>query len=188
MLVTASITTQPSLRVVTVAEVKAQARIDTGYEDEVINGIIAAAEETVESLCRRSFRPQNWLAYYTNVKLGQAEKLVRAPVSSAVISYRDSATTWAVATPTTLIEGDECLWYPPSTVVPYQTTDGSPNWKAATVCGGALATIPAAVKQAILILSAHLYEQRTPIIIGTIVADVPFSVESLLTPHTLQAI
>jgi uncharacterized phiE125 gp8 family phage protein len=188
MIVISSVTTKPTLGVVTVHEVKKQARVDEGYEDTEIEGMLAAAEATVEAICRRSFRPQTWTTYYKDVQVGTPERLIRPPVTSAVVSYRDSATTWADATCTTIIEGDQCLWYPPSGTVPYNMTDGSPNWKAVVVCGGTLDDFPAPIKQAILILATHLYEQRTPIIIGTIVADVPLSVSSLLAPFTIPSV
>ena len=188
MLVTATCTTLPSLPVVTVHEVKKQARVDSSYEDTEIEGMILAAVASIEARCRRSFRPQNWLCYYNEVRIGKPEILQRAPVSSAVISYRDSATTGAVATATTLIDGDQALWYPPYNHSAVEMTDGSPNWKAATVCGGTLAAIPAPVKQAILMLSAHLFEQRTPVLIGTIIADIPFTIDALLAQYTIPSV
>lgn len=187
MLVSASCTLQPSAPVVTVHEVRKQARIDSSYEDTEIEGMILAAVAHAEARCRRSFRPQNWLAYYKDVAIGTPETLHRAPIASAVISYRDTATTWAVATANTLIEGDNALWYPPYNITAVQMTDGSPNWKAATVCGGAITTIPAPVKQAILILAAHLYEQRTPVVIGAILTDIPFTIDALLAQYTIPA-
>lgn len=185
MLVASSVSVAPTLRVVNVAEVKAQARIDSGHEDTVIEGIIAAAERLVEERCRRCFRPQTLVSYYTDVKLGTPEVLQRAPVTSATIYYRDTASTWTAVTATKLIEGESALWYPPSGVTPHCMEDGSPNWKAVTVCGH---DIPPPIKQAILMLSAHLYEQRTPVLIGASIADIPFTIDALLAPFTIPAV
>jgi hypothetical protein len=43
--------------------------------------------------------------------------------------------------------------------------------------------VPDDVKAAIKIMIAHFYEYREPIVIGTIVATVPYSVRALLAPH-----
>jgi uncharacterized phiE125 gp8 family phage protein len=48
-----------------------------------------------------------------------------------------------------------------------------------------VADVPAPVKHAVLLLVAHLYEQRTPEITGTIVAKVAFAVDALLSPYRL---
>jgi hypothetical protein len=45
------------------------------------------------------------------------------------------------------------------------------------VCG---ATAPAILKQAVLFLAAHWYEQRLPVNIGNIVNEIPHSLASIL--------
>lgn len=162
---------------------KGQARIDSGHEDTLIESYIAAAEAAIEHLCRRAFRPQVWRSYYTGVTVGKAENLPRSPVSSVTISYRDSATTWAVATATTILDGAPGMWFPPSDVTAFAMPDGSPNWKAEATCGGTADSVPGPIKHAIVMLSAHLFEQRSPIIVGASVADVPFTILALITPY-----
>ena len=39
---------------------------------------------------------------------------------------------------------------------------------------------PSKVKRAVLIMAAHAFEYREPIVVGTIVSDVPYSAVSLL--------
>lgn len=43
--------------------------------------------------------------------------------------------------------------------------------------------VPAELKQAILILTAHFYEQREPVVIGQSVESIPFAVEALTSPY-----
>lgn len=43
--------------------------------------------------------------------------------------------------------------------------------------------VPNTIKQAMLILISHFYENRETVIVGTSVVKMPFSVESLLYPH-----
>lgn len=45
------------------------------------------------------------------------------------------------------------------------------------------ADIPAPIMQAVLEMAAHFYTERRPIIVGTIVAELPFGVKSLLAPY-----
>lgn len=42
--------------------------------------------------------------------------------------------------------------------------------------------VPVEIKQAILILAAHFYEQREPVVVGSIVTSVPWTVEALAMP------
>ena len=182
MLESAACITPATLRLVTVPEVKAQSRIDSGHEDTLLDGYIAAAERAVEDMCRRAFLPQTWRAYYRCVMCGKPEMLPRSPVSSVVVSYRDSATTWATASVTTITDGAPGLWYPPANVTPYAMTDGSPEWRAVVECGGAGETVPTPLRQAVIILAAHLFEQRTPIVVGASVAEVPHHIMALIEP------
>lgn len=183
MIVSSAATVLPTASLVTLPEIKAAGRIDSGYEDDLLLCYRAAAELTIEHLCRRSLRAQTWRAYYAGVCVGTPEPLPRSPVTSVVISYRDSATTWAVATPTTLLDSTPALWYPPSDITPHVMADGSPNWRAVAVCGAD--ALPGPVKNAILLLTCHLYDQRSPIIVGAIVAEVPFSIRALIAPYII---
>jgi uncharacterized phiE125 gp8 family phage protein len=45
------------------------------------------------------------------------------------------------------------------------------------------ANVPAGVKVAIKLMVAHLFENRLPVAVGTIVSEMPFTVEALLQPH-----
>lgn len=49
--------------------------------------------------------------------------------------------------------------------------------------GTAASDVPAGIRQAILLLASQWYEFREPVITGTIVAKVPFTVEALLSPY-----
>jgi uncharacterized phiE125 gp8 family phage protein len=181
MIVSCAASTLPTASLVTIPEVKAAARIDSGHEDDLLAGYITAAEVTIEHLCRRSFRAQTWTAYYSDVTIGTAEILPRSPVASVVVSYKSDANTWTVATVNTLLGAAPACWYPPATVTPYVMMDGSPNWKAVAVCGAD--TLPQPVKNAIILLAGHLFDQRSPIVIGAPVAEIPFTIDALISPY-----
>ena len=43
--------------------------------------------------------------------------------------------------------------------------------------------VPAPITSALLLIAAHYYEQRQPVVVGTIVADLPMAVDALLAPY-----
>jgi uncharacterized phiE125 gp8 family phage protein len=49
-------------------------------------------------------------------------------------------------------------------------------------------TIPQGIKQAVFLLVSLWYEQRLPVVLGTSVSALPFSVECLLAPHKVWSL
>lgn len=184
MLCSSVVSSRPTSSLVTIHEVKALARIDSGHEDEFLAQCIEAAELSIEHMCRRSFRPQAWTAYYSDVAVGKPEPLPRSPVASVVVSYRNTPSTWAVAAPSLLLDAQPSVWYPPAAIVAHVMDDRSPNWKAVTVCGADPLETP--VKHAIVMLASHFFEQRSPIIVGHQVEVCPMAIDSLIAPYKIN--
>ena len=183
MLVSSIRTVAPTSSLVTVEDVRAQARVDDAWEDDLISGIIAAAEQAIEYRTRRSLLSQTWRAYYSEVTCGRPEPLPFGPLSApATVQYLSAASTWTSTTVSQLIDGSPAFWYPPHDVTPYDPQDGSPQWRATYTTGTDVEYVPTPIRQAVLMLAAHLYEQRTPIVIGTIVSDIPMTIEFLIAP------
>lgn len=72
-----------------------------------------------------------------------------------------------------------------------QWPDTLDRWNAVTiryVVGWKAASVPGALKQAILLLVSQMYEHRTPEVSGTIIARVNFSVNSLTEPFRFSRV
>lgn len=66
---------------------------------------------------------------------------------------------------------------------PNLTDEFGARVKVTYVAGQAVASVPAAIKQAIKLLVAHWYENREGVIIGTTSASVPMAVDMLVAPY-----
>lgn len=180
---------------VTLTEVKAQLRITSSDEDTFLNSLIEAATEYTEAYCSRSFIAQTWDMYLDTFPFCNTTPIeVPLPplISVTSIQYYDSASTlqtWDSASyvvDTTKAVG---LIYPdmnyayPSTrifrnsviirfVAGYADSGASPIDLADNV--------PMQIKQAILLLIGHLYENREMTTPGVMIQNVPMSYDALL--------
>lgn len=53
-----------------------------------------------------------------------------------------------------------------------------------TAGAASLLAVPADIRHAALLLAAHLFEHPTPVVTGKTIAQLPFTVEALLAPHS----
>ena len=192
-----TLTTAPTAEPITLAEAKAHLRVTHSNDDTYINSLIAASRQTLEQIMNRVFISQTWTEYFDEFPVeGCAIELSRPPlISITSIQYYDesdvlqtwSNTKYTVDTdsykgrvyPTRLESYPSARLYPKSVIVTYvagyQDSAASPVDLADNV--------PEPIKQALLILIAHLYENREPVIVGTSVVDVPMSIQALIAPY-----
>lgn len=174
--------TPPQSEPLSPEEVKAHLRVETADEDALIDGLIAAARQHVELGCNRAVMPQTWegtfpdfrsvrlaggnvrsidsIAYYdpNDVEQTLAESDYRAILSEpAKIAPADS---WPAT-------GDRIDAVTVTLSVGYSEDDG----------------IPAAIKQAMLILIGGWYENREAVATGTIATEIPMGANALLFPY-----
>lgn len=186
----------PSVEPVTLAETKAQLRLDTDVEDTYVSALITAARERVELFLRRALITQTY--EYT---------IDRFPVNAFLIY-----TTSFLDLPRPPLQSVEWIRYintagsqqtlPPETYV----VDASSNemgrvalawnqfwpitrWSINSVVirfvagyGDKAEDIPQAIRHGILIEISNLYENREDIVVGQTVNTVPLS-ERLLWPY-----
>lgn len=167
--------TPPAREPVTVDDLKAQLRIDSEDEDLYLEGLLTSARQWAEGFLRRPLLTQTW-----EVTLDQfpasALYLPLPPVQSvSSLTYLDTlgatGTLLAVAAPpvaaVTLcqvdVKNEPARLFPLVGEVWPQTQWGVPN--AVTlqfVCGYGLlpSTVPATIRQGILVYAAKLYEHR----------------------------
>lgn len=174
----------PTETPVTLAEAKTHLRITDDAEDAIVALYLAAAVANIDGKLGRLGRAlvtQTWELVCDRLPYGAIE-LPLGPLQSVVsIKYRDAS-------------GDEQTLPPSYYAVDTASDPGrvSPigNWPATTgevviryVAGyGGLASVPAAIKAAILLMVGDLYENRETSIVGATRVDNP-TVDSLLFPY-----
>ncbi|HEY4546665.1 MAG TPA: head-tail connector protein [Pedomonas sp.] len=184
------IITPPTATPVTLEEVRAQLRLDGGEEDALLAGHLAAAVGQVETLTGLLLMPQT-VAWDFDSFAAATQPLPRGPIRSVSMSYEDAAGE---------IQAVPAASYRLRTMngVSYVRLTSSAAWPAlgpdalVTVTAEAgfedAEAVPATLHQAILFLTAHFFENRTPVNIGNITSELPLTFRHLVEPHRLWLI
>jgi len=186
-----SLVTGPVNEPVTLDEVKAHCRVSSDDDDGLLDGYRVAAREFVESFTGRALLPQTW-----DLKLDafpcDALELPMPPVTSVTsITYVDTAgatQTWSSANyRTDLPSGptSASARITPVYGVSWPSTQDVTNAVTVRFVAGYAsdASVPWAIKSALLLLVGHWYAHREAVSVGNVVASMPFAVESLLWPY-----
>jgi len=188
------IITAPTLEPVSLTEAKAHLRVTNTDSDTLITSLIKVARQHCEAITNRALAS----ATYELIMDTFPDKIVlpMSPVESVTsIKYTDSdsiettlaATEYILYTsePAIIIPGYDVSWpsfteYPAGAVkVRYLA-----GYRAAST--DASLHIPEAIKQAILLLIAHFYENREEVVTGmTMVAKLPIGIDALLYPFRI---
>lgn len=190
-----SLVTGPTIEPVTLAEAKAQCRIDLNITDEdaLVVGLIPAARQYVENFIHRPLISQVWDDKRDAVPLCGVWEIPLAPVLSVTsVAYIDgdgATQTWSSALYQTDIPAGPKAG--PARIQPiyggvWPTSRSVFN--AVTVrfvagYGTTAATVPMAIRSAMKLLIAHWYARREPVVVGNIVTSVPMAVDALLWPY-----
>lgn len=182
--------TPPTDEPVTLAEVKEHLRVDGTDEDALLGRIITAARERIEHEIRRALQYQKWVAYIKGCETGlpvelPRPRLVIADAMPLLLEYRDTAGVWHESTDRNYQEFREpaLLWItdqPSGIDSPRSPEDAV--WRVTYWCGyGATAgTVPGPIKQAIMLLVAHLFDRRDLVESGSKTYEVPKSLDWLI--------
>tara|TARA_R110000782_G_scaffold167129_10_gene259363 strand:+ start:3535 stop:4098 length:564 start_codon:yes stop_codon:yes gene_type:complete len=176
--------TAPATMPVSLAEVKANSRIDVDNSDEdtFLSGLIAAATDHVENYTGRALVSQTWELVLD--AFSPSILLPKGPVTSIVsVKYFDpdeaeqtvSPANYAlddVADPQWLVRASNYSW--PA------VADGINNVTIRFICG--YATVPPAIKHAILLLVDH-WDQNRSATSDKPVSTVPHAVDDLLVNY-----
>jgi len=192
---TIKLITAPAAEPVTLTEAKLHLRVDHSTDDDLITALIAAARQKAEHLTGRSLITQTWervLDAFPPVEI----ELGRPPVASIVsVTYTDTAGTDVVmdSAEYSLDNTTE-----PGYLLPAATLSAWPStYDAANVVrvrftagyGASGASVPAAVRQFMLMELGTLYKMRESIVAGVSIAELPGSyTERLLDPYRLWGV
>lgn len=192
-----TLVTPPTADPVTLVEAKAHCRISIDDDDGLIAGYILAARHHLETETRRAFATQTWdLTIDDEWPIARVNGcyrnrivLPRPPVQSVTsISYIDGAgaTQTLAADQYKLAKADTGEWLiEPAYGVSWPTVRS--EMAAVTVrfvagYGTNPGDIPEPLRQAMLLLIGHWYENREAISIGNIVNELPLAVAALVFP------
>jgi uncharacterized phiE125 gp8 family phage protein len=173
----------PAAEPLTLAEAKAHLRVDLSDDDAMIQRMIVAAREWVETVTGRALMTQSWRMTLDAWPDGEALALIRPPVQ-AVTAVRtfdaaSAANVWAEAN-YALRFGAE-----PQGLVRLASAWPAPGRGRMGIeidltCGyGAVAAdVPASLRQAVLSKTARLYERR-----GDDAGEAPDEATRLVAPY-----
>lgn len=169
---------------VTLDEARAHLRLDTTDEDGLLTALLTAARTSLEAETRRAFMTQSWRLILDEWP-GAMLTLPLAPVSAVTavtMNDADGPRVVAASLYETALEGDNphlghvAGWPLPTRRVGGIAIDFTAGY-------GAAAAVPAPLKQAILLLAAHWFENREPVTLGERAEVLPLSVAALIAPY-----
>ena len=178
--------TAPASEPLTLTEVKLYLRVDDTTENDLITSLITAARSLVEGHTWMPLISQTWAMQFDKSELNELIWNVnKAPLSSfSSVTYYDSNNnlqTLATTEYETDIYGSPARFRLKNVPSVYDRMNAL---QLNFVCGYAnAAAVPQPIKQAMLMIIGHLYENRQDVITGTQVNEIPMSSEYLLQPY-----
>lgn len=190
--------TDASSEPVSLAEAQAWLRVDSQDDASELSTLITTARQIVEDFTGRALMAQTWRTVASDwpaESFAGVENVIRLPRSplSSITAVRyfpeggGAQATWAASnyhaftatTPGMLVLADGAS-FPDIAVRPDAV-------EIEFVAGAATAAeVPAGLRHAVLLVLAHLYELRSPVNVGNIVNELPFSLRHLLESHRVE--
>jgi uncharacterized phiE125 gp8 family phage protein len=181
--------TPPAVEPITLAEARAQCRVDNDSEDTYLTGLLSTARVYCEEQLDISVITQTWEARYDLFPLWEIV-LPRPPMQpqTVTVTYRSEAGIEStISSATSAFRVDH--YTTPGRIYPnyngvWPAVRGDENsvvvrWTAGYGASGA--NVPPVLKQAMLLLVAHWFEMRQPVVAGySQVLPVPNTFETLL--------
>jgi uncharacterized phiE125 gp8 family phage protein len=179
----------PAVEPVSLAEAKVHCRIDTDDEDGYVTALVTAAREYIEEVLDISMISQTWEARYDVFPLWEII-LPRSPMASGEVTviYRDEAgQNQTITSATGAFQTDHNIV--PGRIYPlyedvWPAVRGDENSVVVRYpagYGAAGASVPSILRHAVLLLVAHWFEMRQPVVTGySQVLPVPHTFETLL--------
>lgn len=186
-----TITTPATADPVSLAEARAQCKVDVAEDDATLASLIIGARMHLELVTGRAFPVQEFTLTLDRFPCGtEAIVLPRAPlVSITSIAYIDEAgAAQTLAAPSYYFDStrDPARVFP----VPGGIWPGT-QARAAAVSVRFFAgyqQIPEPLRLALLLLVCHWYENREAVLVGSAAAPLPMGVEALIAPYRLWSL
>jgi len=182
-----TLVTGPTAEPVGVPEAKDHVRVDQDTDDSLIDALIVTARRTVEAWRNEALITQTWNLILDAFPEGDTLRVPLPPLQSIThIKYTDA-------------DGDESTFSADSYIV---DTDSDPgrvvlktgqSWPGTTLqaangvevrfvagYGDAAGDVPREVRQAMLLMIGHWYENREEVTVGQVARAIPLGAEALL--------
>ena len=188
------IITVPTTEPVSLTEAKLHLRVTSTADDTLITSIIKVARQHCEAITNRALASATFELVIDDFS---KDKIVlpMAPVESITsIKYRDcnSIDTTLASTEYIFYNSEPAVIIPDYGIsfpsfTPYPTGAIKIRFVAGYKTTGTDASllIPEAIKQAILLLIGHFYENREEYVIGQTISKIPLAAEALLYPYRI---
>jgi uncharacterized phiE125 gp8 family phage protein len=166
--------TPPAAEPVTLADAKAYLRVAHSDDDAVIAALIAGARSHVEAQTRRALITQTWRLIRDGWPPDGRIAVTPVPLRSVVAArvYDSGGATHAIDT--SAFAADKAAAPAVLAFAPWTLTEP--------------ANVPESLRQALLLLVAHWYENRGLIAVGQSVAVLPMTVAALIAPYRVLSL
>jgi len=191
-----SLKTVPVLEPMTVTDAKAHLKVEDDEEDALIEALVAAARSHAERITGRQLITAVWTLKLDRFPCGEIEIPVAPLLTVVSVKYRDPDDVLTVWPTTEYVVDAPAGPYATTGRVylahkkEYPTTACRPDAVEIEFTAGYGAdptTIPLEIRQALLLLMGHWYENRETVNIGNITSELPFAAEALLAPFVRLA-
>lgn len=185
----------PAVEPIPLGDAKLHLRLDTDDDDALIGGLITAARTHIEQILGRAMITQNWLqvlddwpACRAPVRLGvapvQSVTEVRVTDVDGGSAPLDAGSYFAdyVSAPARLVPDGHTSWPTPG------RRHSGIEIEFVAGYGDTPEDVPAPLRQAVLLLVTHWYEQRAPVDFATVAGGLPETVAGLLMPYRARRI
>lgn len=166
--------TEPTVEPVSLAEAKLHLRVDETADDDVIRNLIIAARKDIETLSMHALITQTWDLYLDSFPWESEIYLPMPPVQSVTGVYYTPDSTGVEATFTSTYYRTDIYGYPPKVVL-----KSSYSWPGDELIevngvkvrfvagfGDEPSDVDQRLRQAVLLLVGHYYENRESIYTG----------------------
>lgn len=173
----------PDEEPISLEEAKVFLRVDSDYEgdDDLIESLITAARQHVELTCNRALVTQEWSGVFASFpSTGLCLPSPLQSVDDVEIYVNGAATVFSAYR---LRSQEPALMMPSSGSWPDVDDRIDAITVEITVGYGDAGDVPKPIKTAMLMMIGQWYNTREAVIVGTIVAEVPMSVNALLFPY-----
>ncbi|MCB0190639.1 MAG: head-tail connector protein [Anaerolineae bacterium] len=179
-------TVEPAAEPLSVSALKNHLRVDLSDDDELIAAYLEAARDYVEKTTRRSLVTQTWRLSLDGWPACDEIILPRPPLQSvtSIVYYDSEGASNTLASSAYDVDIDS----EPGRVVlkhgeswPSTTLRPMNPVQVTYVAGyGLAADVPSYLVHLIRLLVSHWYENREPVVVGSIVGNIPLAVDSLI--------
>jgi uncharacterized phiE125 gp8 family phage protein len=185
--------TPPVIKPITRTEAKAHLDISYSEKDTLIDGLIAAATTHLDGwtgILGRALCEQTWRQDFDCFEFGLRLPLFPV-ISVSSVKYTDTENVeQTISTSNYNVLTDDLGThvrfldnYSFPNLRQYQPAAVRVEYKAGYADSDGASTVPDAIKQAMLLLVRHWFDNPTAVVVGQSVAPLPFAVDALLSPY-----